>query len=231
MKIKMNPGAVCCLLSVFMIAPAKAPTPVASARKSPPARYGFPRLAPGQIWVSSVPVGLEVRVGENLGSKPVGRTPLVLKRQDVGRSLSVSIGKKQFGGVLPDQKSLIDFTGKSSHSLLKRYETKVDDLGRAITYELPPGKQTVIALFQSRDWSLSELAPLYPRGSNFRFSEADIRKRLEEKGVTPEYVRTGIQLLHRGGKVALPGREGWLIAEVSPSGDVEVIEPPAQSRR
>lgn len=225
--MKVNSRAVLCLLSVFLVAPTKAPTPVASARKSAPARYGIPRLAPDQVWVSSVPVGLEVRVGEDLGSKPVGRTPLVLKRQDVGRYLSVSIGKKQFGGSLPNQTSFLDFTGKSSHSIGKKYGERVEDLGRAISYELPPRKQTLIALFQSRDWSLSELARLYPRGSNFPFSDAGVKKRLDEKGVPTEYVRTGVRLLHRGGKVALPGRGGWLILEVTSPGQVDLLDWPA----
>ena len=197
------------------------------ATKRPTSRYGIPRLAPGQLWVSSVPVGLEVRLGENLGSKPIGRTPLVVEGRNVGRYLSVSIGKKKYGGTLPDQTSLIDFSGKTTHSIGKRYGTDVEDLGRAITYELQPGKQTLIALFQSRDSSLSELARLYPPGSNFRFADAGVKKRLEEKGVPPDYVRTGIRLLHRGGKIALPGRRGWLIAEVSSSGEVDLLDWPA----
>jgi hypothetical protein len=194
--------------------------------KRPTSRYGIPRLAPGQVWVSSVPVGLEVRLGEDLESKPIGRTPLVVEGRNVGRSLSVTIGKKKYGGALPDQTSLIDFSGKTTHSLGKQYGTRVEDLGRAITYELQPGKRTLIALFQSRDWSLSELARLYPPGSNFRFSDELVEKRLTEKGVPPNYVRAGIRLLHRGGKVALPGLRGWLIAEVTSSGKVELLESP-----
>jgi hypothetical protein len=218
------------LLPVLLLLPLKAPASGRSSSKSPSGNYGIPRLAPGQVWISSVPVGLEVRSGENPRAKNVlGRTPIVLNGRDVGRSVTVSILKKEYGGELPDQISLIDFSSKTTHSIGEQSGTKVEDLGRAITYELHlPGKQTVIALFQSRDASLSEVARLYPPGSNFRFSDAVVGKRLAQKGVPPEYVRTGIRLLHRGGKVALPGGRGWLIAEVTPSGQVELLEPPAK---
>ena len=218
------------LLPVLLLLPSKAPAYARSPSKSPTAHYGIPRLAPGQVWVSSVPVGLEVRSGDNPRAKKVlGRTPIVLNVRDVGSAVTVSILKEEYGGALPDQISLIDFSSKTTHSIGAQFGTKVEDLGRAITYELhPPGKQTVIALFQSRDSSLSEVARLYPAGSNFQFSDAVVGKRLAQKGVPPEYVRIGIRLLHRGGKVALPGAQGWLIAEVTQSGQVELLEPPAK---
>jgi hypothetical protein len=217
--------------SVLLLMLLNVPTSTGAAKTSS-ARYGIPRLAPGQIWVSSVPVGLEVRVGKDPDAKPVlGRTPLVVKRRNVGRFLTVSIRKGEYGGELPNQIDLVDFSGKTTHSIGMQYGKSVEDLGRAITYELPlPGKQTVIALFQSRDSSLSDLARLYPPGSNFRFSDAGVKKRLEKKGVPPEYVRAGIRLLHRGGKIALPGRGGWLIAEVSSSGQVDLLDWPANPK-
>jgi hypothetical protein len=215
------------LASVLLLVLLNGPTSTGPARANS-ARYGIPRLAPGQLWVSSVPVGLEVRLGGDPDAKPVlGRTPLVVKRRNVGRYLTVSIRKKEYGGDLPNQIDLVDFSGKNTHSIAMQYGKSVEDLGRAITYELQPGKQTLIALFQSRDSSLSDLARLYPPGSNFRFADAGVKKRLEEKGVPPDYVRTGIRLLHRGGKIALPGRGGWLIAEVTSSGQVDLLDPPA----
>jgi hypothetical protein len=108
--------------SVLLLMLLNVPTSTGAAKTSS-ARYGIPRLAPGQIWVSSVPVGLEVRVGKDPDAKPVlGRTP------------------------------------------------------------------------------------------------------------PPEYVRAGIRLLHRGGKIALPGRGGWLIAEVSSSGQVDLLDWPANPK-
>jgi len=228
--MKGNGSVARCLLSTVLLLPLATPTSVGHGMKRASTHYGIPKLAPGQLWVSSVPVGLEVRSGEDPDAKPVlGRTPLVVNRRKVGRYVTVSIHKKKYGGKLPNQIDLVDFSGKSTHSIRIQYGTSVEDLGRAITYEVhPPGKQTVIALFQSRDASLSELARLYPPGSNFQFSDAVVGKRLAQKGVPPEYVRTGIRLLHRGGKVALPGLGGWLIAEVSSSGQVELLEAPAR---
>jgi hypothetical protein len=228
--MKVNSAAVLCVLSVLVVGPTKAPTSLAPARKSPPARYGFPRLAPGQLWVSSVPVGLEVRSGENPNAKKVlGRTPLLLNARDVDRYVTVSIQKKQYRGQLPNQMDLVDFSAKMTHSMTIKSPTVEGDVGRAVTYELHlPDKQTVIALFQSRHLSLSDLARLYPTGSNFRFSDEAVATRLAQRGVPPEFVRAGIRLLHRGGKVALPGRQGWLVAEVTASGQVDVLDSPVK---
>jgi len=225
--MKVNSAAVFCLLSVLMVAPTKASTSLAPARKRPPARYGFPRLAPGQLWVSSVPVGLEVRVGEYPKGKAIGRTPLVLNARDVGLYVTVTIRKNESGGKLPNQLDFADFTVARTHSTALRDEVsgKVDDVDRSITYKVRlPVKQTVIALFQSKHLLLSDLARLYPPGSNFRFSDEIIRRSLEGRGVSPEFIRAGIPLLHRGGKIALPSSEGWLVVEASASGQVELID-------
>jgi hypothetical protein len=194
-----------------------------------PKSYGIPKLGPDQLWISSVPVGLEVRSGETADGKPIlGRTPLVLNARSLGRSVTVIVRKKEYGGRLPDQISLIDFSAKNSHSLGIQRGKEVEDLARALTYELDrTRKQTLIALFQSRDSSLSEVARFYPPGSNFRFSHGPVEKRLAEKGVPPDYIRRGLRLLERGGKVALPGKNGWLIAEVTATGQVDLLEPPA----
>ena len=82
----------------------------------------------------------------------------------------------------------------------------------------------MIALFQTKHLPLPEVERLYPTGSNFRFSDDLIRASLVGRGVSPEFVRAGISLLHRGGKVAVPSKEGWLVLEVTPSGMVEVID-------
>ncbi len=137
-----------------------------------------------------------------------------------------------------DQMEFLDFSAKTTHNMTIQHPPDAEDKGRpaedvarAITYELHlPDRQTVIALFQSRSLSLSDLARLYPAGSNFRFSDQALQKRLALKGVPPEFISAGIRLLHRGGKIALPRAQGWsdwLIAEVTPSGQVDVLEPPS----
>jgi hypothetical protein len=218
-------AAVWCLLSVSLAAPGKAPPP--SAGKSAPARYGIPRLAPGQVWVSSVPIGLEVRVGEDPRSKPIGRTPLVLKAGQAGPFVTVTIQKTEAGGKLPTQLDLADFTAARTHSTAFQEEAtgKVADVDRSITYKVRlPDKQTVIALFQTKQLANADLARLYPPGSNFHFSDEIVRASLAGRGVSAELIRAGVPLLHRGGKIALPSKDGWLVLEATASGMVEVID-------
>lgn len=194
--------------------------------KATSARYGIPRLAPGQVWVTSVPVGLEVRVGEDPRSKAVGRTPLVLKAGQAGPFVTVTIQKTEAGGKLPTQLDLADFTAEKTGSTAVRDEItgKVEDVDRSITYKVRPDKPTVIALFQTKRLANADLARLYPPGSNFPFSDEIIRASLKGRGVSPELIRAAIPLLHRGGKIAVPSKDGWLVLEATPSGMVEVID-------
>ena len=214
------------LASVLLLVLLNGPTSTGPARASS-ARYGIPRLAPGQLWVSSVPVGLEVRLGEDPNSKAIGRTPLVLNPRQAGSHVTVTIYKTEAGGKLPDQLDLADFTAAKTYSaaLADEKTGKVTDVNRSITYKVElPKKQSVIALFQTKHHTLTDLDRLYPRGSNFRFSDEIIRASLAGRGVSPDFIRAGIPLLHRGGKVALPSSQGWLVLEVTPSGQVELID-------
>ena len=222
-----------CLLLALLLLPLATPTSVGLARKRAPVRYGIPKLAPGQIWVSSVPPGLEVRAGEDpMTKKVIGRTPIVLKAKDVGAYVIVSITKKEWGAELPDQIELLDISAKSTHSSLLDFGTYQQDVSRSLSFRVPlPPKNSVIALFQTRPLSLKQVERLYPRGSNFQFAHEPIEKKLAAKGVPPDFIQAGIRLLERGGKVALPGARGWLVAEVTSSGDVEVVEPPAPPSR
>jgi hypothetical protein len=219
------------LLAVLLLLPLKAPAPARPPSKSHPAHYGIPKLARGQVWVSSVPAGLEVRVGEKPKSKALGRTPLVLSRRDAGPFVTVTIQKKDYGGKLPDQMDLADFTAAGTYSTAQKDDRdgKIEDVDRSITYRVRlPEKQTVIALFQTKHLPLSDLARLYPPGSNFRFSDEVVRKSLEGRGVSPEFIRAGIPLLHRGGKIALPSKQGWLVVEATASGQVELLDEHAE---
>jgi hypothetical protein len=228
-RVKRTRFPVRCLLWVVLLLPQAAPSSIASIVRHLKS-YGIPKLGLGQVWISSIPAGLEVRSGENPDSRPsLGRTPLLVDARKLGKSITVILGRKEYGGALPNQGSFIDFSGKTTHSVQNRVGDKIDDFGRAITYAVDPSrKRTLIALFQSRDSSLSEIAHLYPPGTNFRFSRADVEKRLTARGVPPEYVRMGIRLLERGGKVGLPGTNGWLIAEVTAPGQVDLLEPPTK---
>jgi hypothetical protein len=41
-------------------------TIAAAPKKRSPVRYGFPKLPPGKMWISSVPVGLEVYLSDQV---------------------------------------------------------------------------------------------------------------------------------------------------------------------
>ena len=205
--------------------------------KRPKPSYGFPRLAPGQLWVSSVPVGLEVHAGDSpMPQKVLGRTPLVLNARDVNRYVTVTIQKKEFGRELPNLMGFLDFSSRATHSNIwqgenEKGEKVEEDRSRAITYDVRlPDKPTIIALFSTKEQTPVDLDRLYPTGSNFRFSDQALQRRLTKKGVPADFIASGIQLLHRGGKVALPGPQGWVapvIAEVTYSGSVVLLDPPA----
>lgn len=157
----------------------------------------------------------------------MGRTPLVLSRRDVGPYVTVTIQKKDSSGKLPNQMDLADFTAARTHSSVLKDDRdgKVEDVDRSITYKVRlPEKQTIIALFQTKHLLLADLAGLYPPGSNFRFSDEVVRKSLEGRGVSSEFIRAGIPLLHRGGKIALPSKQGWLVLEATASGQVELLD-------
>jgi len=229
--MKGNGSVARCLLSTVLLLPLATPTSVGPGRKRAPTRYGIPKLAPGQLWVSSVPVGLEVRLGEDPKSKAIGRTPLVLNAREASSYVTVTIQKNESAGKLPTQLDLADFTAARTHSTALRDERtgKVEDVDRSVTYKVRlPEKHTVIALFQTKQLPLSDLARLYPPGSNFRFSDEIVRKSLEGRGVSPEFIRAGIPLLHRGGKIALPSSQGWLVLEATASGQVELIDESAE---
>jgi hypothetical protein len=212
------------LASALLMLLLSAPKPAVPPRKG--AGPGIPKLAPGQLWVSSVPVGLEVRLGDDPRVKAVGRTPLVLKSSDATRYVTVTIQKSEAGGKVPAQIDLADFTAAKNFSAGTRDEAtgKVEYADCSLAYRTRPDNPAVIALFQTKHQAIPELERLYPPGSNFRFSDDVTRKSLVGRGVSAEFVRAAISLLHRGGKVAVPSKEGWLVLEVTPSGMVEVID-------
>lgn len=236
MKRSVSPARA--LFPVLLLLPLAAPTSACPRTESPTPRYGIQRLAPGQLWVSSVPVGLEVHSGDSpMPQKVLGRTPLVLNARDVDRYVTVTIPKEKFGRELPNLMAFLDFSARATHSNVfqgqnDRGEKVEEDRSRAITYDVRlPEKQTIIALFQTKEHTPSDLDRLYPPGSNFQFSDEALRRRLAQKGVPPDLISSGIRLLHRGGKIALPGPQGWLgwlIAEVTSSGRVELLDTPAK---
>ena len=224
------------LMAFLLLLPVKSPPSARPRAESPAPRYGIPRLTPGQVWISSVPVGLEVHSGDNpFPKKVLGRTPLILNTRDLARSVTVTCQKKEFGRKLPDQMTLLDFSARLNHSNVwkgqnDKGEEIEEDQSRGLTYDIrAPEKRTIIALFQTKEDTPSDLERLYPPGSNFRFSDQALRKRLAQRGVAPSFISAGMRLLHRGGKIAFPvakGSPGPVIAEVISSDHVELLDPP-----
>lgn len=195
----------------------------APPKKAAQPRYGFPPLRAGQFWVTSVPVGVEVYAGPAVKGKPLGRTPLLLTSKQVGTHLTFNIVPSEYGGNLPHQLELIEPSAQNTHSLSISFPDHEEDRSRGITYKVDPSKRrTLIALFQSRSGTLSDWARRYPPGVNFRFRDEPVKADLASLGVPSIYLADAIRLLHRGGKIALPARDGWVAAEVTPSGQVEV---------
>jgi len=201
---------------------------VAIAGAAPPKKatrpgYGFPPLRAGQFWVTSVPVGLEVYAGPAVKGKPLGRTPLLLSSKQAGSHLTVNILKSEYGGNLPHQFDLVEPSAENTHSMSIKYPDHEEDRSRGITYKVDPSKKrTLIALFQAKSGTLSDWSRRYPPGVNFRFRDDAVNQDLASLGVPSIFLADAIRLLHRGGKIALPARDGWLVAEVTPSGQVEV---------
>ena len=193
--------------------------------KSPAVRYGMPRLQPGQLWVTSVPTGLEVRIGESpVAGKVVGRTPVLVPAADAPKFVTVVLTREDYGEPLPPQMDLGDFTARTSHSGVHQEAGKEVDFLRGVTYEVKPGRQTVIALFQPRSLPLAGVSRHYPAGSNFPFPDATAARLLAEKGVAAPVGKEAIGLLHRGGKVVVPTARTVLVAEVTAPGVVEVFD-------
>jgi len=221
MKDRRQTRIVAVLCGAALAAIAAAPS------KNSPARYGFPKIPPGKVWISSVPVGLDVYLSAQPQGKSVGKTPLLLDAPKKPGPVTVSLPKKKYGGDLPDQTELIDFTSQTTHSVGHRDGDVAVDLSRGLTYQFDPAsKRTLIALFQARSVELSDWARRYPPGRNFSFRDDAVRKDLAGRGVPTVQIDLAIPLLHRGGKIALPGADGWLVAEVQPSGEVTIATAP-----
>jgi hypothetical protein len=181
-----------------------------------------------------VPVGLEVRLGDDPQVAPVGRTPLVVDARKAGSYVTVTLRKSEAVGPLPIQTDLADFTYAKSGSAGTRDEAtgKTEYADLSLTYRTRlPDKQTVIALFQGGHMAAADIDRLYPPGSNFRFSDDIVRASLAGRGVSADLIRSAISRLHRGGKVAVRSKSGWLVVEATASGMVEVIDESAERLR
>lgn len=229
MNGRRSPLAMLLLVGLVPVAsgvpPEKKASPPAARGNAGPARHRMPRLLPGQLWITSVPAGLEVRVGKNpLDGKVLGRTPLLVAAADRPQFVTVALVREEYGAPLPPQLDLGDFTAETTHSGSRQEAGRQVDYLRAITYGVKPGRSTVIALFQPRSLPLSGVARLFPAGSNFEFEDGAATKLLMKQGVTAPDAAQAIGLLHRGGKVVARVGGSFVVAEVTAPGVVSVFD-------
>jgi hypothetical protein len=185
----------------------------------------MPKIPAGKFWITSVPVGLEVYLGAKPVGKPVGRTPILLDAKRVGTEVTVRLSKAEESKI-PIQEDLVEFTSQTTHGELTQDEKTGarSPVAVSLTYGVVPArKQTLIALFQPKSASLKDWARRYPSGRNFSFREEQVRKDLKTRGVAPVFFDVGIDLLRRGGKVGLVGKDGWVIYEVLSNGAVRMV--------
>jgi hypothetical protein len=208
------------VIAFLLVASASA----AADKRTEKPRYGIPALRPGELWVSSVPTGLDVYLAGKPEGKPVGRTPILLDAKSLGPEVTVKLLKSSEPDLGPSE-DLVDFTSQVTHELWHEDHDGVKTrLSVALTYRVDPHrKQTLIALFQPKSSTLSDWARRYAPGNNFSFRADKVRKDLASRGVPDAFLDLGISLLRRGGKVALPARDGWLIAEVLPLERVRML--------
>lgn len=121
----------------------------APQKQSASARYGIPKLRPGELWISSVPVGLEVDPGAKSEGQPVGRTPLILDAESVGLRVTVVLRKEKDGPGRPEQTENIDFTAETTHSMWIRDAGVGTDIARdgwIVAQVMPSGRVTVATM-------------------------------------------------------------------------------------
>jgi hypothetical protein len=199
-----------------------------SARK-----YSAPAVAADEFWVSSVPLGAKVYATDDeakLRSNEtfVGRTPLLLKSRPrfIVLGFDTSDLKKRLS--LARDPETGDFLDSTAHSFAMGLRQEGGRWGFTIFHEYRPDyarRKTLVALFQTRGADFDSVAALYPPGDNFRFDDSQLRVVLNEKpysGFTPAQIDKAIQLLRRGGKVALESGANVVIVEILGANDIDV---------
>jgi hypothetical protein len=238
----MNPPALSskrlprqlCLPSMVMLALVAFAAAGAGAQQSTPA-YAVPVVAPGEFWVSSVPLGAKVYGADDetdLRSEKnfLGRTPLLLKSKPRFISLGVDsddIEKRLSLGRHPGNDDFVDWTAESVTSSL-RQDGGLWGIFIFLTYRPDYARRkTLIALFQVRDIDFDNVAALYPSGDNFKFDDTHLKAALTQKeytGLTPAQIDQAVTLLHRGGKAALESSANIVIVEILGVNDIEILK-------
>jgi hypothetical protein len=189
-------------------------------------------LKPNQVWISSIPVGLECAVYKDTSSKGKGQDQ---SKKDTG---SVEIAKGTTPMIIDLEPGLYhaqcignqkdEGEGDAAHwnmvcdDKIAGYEMKL--LGNSIAFlpvfdysfeKKPDTAMTLIALAQpilhrtnKYEFLLNNIDSLIAKGVIFKFDEAAVKKVLLEKGTPEKMVVQALPLLKRAGKLVLAPEVG-----------------------
>ncbi|HKQ79938.1 MAG TPA: hypothetical protein VJ810_39965 [Blastocatellia bacterium] len=171
---------------------------------------GMPKLESGEVWISSIPVGLKLYVANHAIPKTPdesnykGITPQKFKL-DGGKYKFAIVVKKDSRAAFDPTLSQIKMTPLAGGELSIEYsfEKKTDD------------PLTMIVLATPKDISLDSLNKYYPQGNNFDFRDEEVRSIFRTIGVSDVDANKAIPLLHRNGKVIIAKERGVTILERS----------------
>lgn len=188
---------------------------------------GIPELSPNELWINSIPAGLNVFLFKESPSvygvpletrlswvenNYLGRTPITTSLTErefvIGLTISDSLEKELFGGTRRKLCHFGPFTGLGW--------IKVDAIpnleneGKMWKYYVERKKDKSVILFilfQRWDVPLDSLESNYPKKVYFKFKDDQLKSDLVKQIPNEEFLKLDIEkaidLLHRGGKVFL----------------------------
>lgn len=189
--------------------------------KQPEALSITEMLKPNQLWISSIPVGLEFNITRDSSSKKgsgsvevfKGKTPMVVDLEPGVYHTKVFSTQKQEGegnathwNIVCDDKiagaelkiladNSIGFLPIFNYTFEKKADTSMSLI--ALVQPIVPQKEKL-------DFMLDNVDSLIAKGVTFKFDEATLKKVLIDKGTPENVVLRALPLLKRAGKLALP---------------------------
>lgn len=198
--------------------------PEARAEAAP----SFPDAGPNQLWISSIPVGLECYVASG-GTTSAGAVFASTNREGVTPLLvDLPPGLYEIGFAMPRGSGVPDaeygprFNGGLGHAIItagNAYRVVFSDVQKG------EGAGSFIGLAFDSALDDAQIAALYPPGHNFTVDETQVREVFEARGLDPAGVAPALELLARGGKVLLRSAPPSTTVELKMDGTVEVVPP------
>jgi hypothetical protein len=191
-------------------------------------KSGFPELGEDEMWVSSVPTGLDVYVGSDTETliEPgniIGTTPLIFKRTEEHKFVAVApedIDAQWADKLIDPHPEKLERTTADIFASSVTYKIVEDEGERrliiAFVYDLEKlDRNTLISLFQWSKDPLSTYEDIFPKEETFRFDEETMRMALSNLGITDEAtVSKAMEYLRRGGKVAVNREDDFITIEL-----------------